>query len=51
LTIFKNDNALATFLADNPRKYKYRPYPISLEDVLFLLIIKRDRTSLAIGFP
>ncbi len=25
LTIFKKDNALATFLADNQRKYKYNP--------------------------
>ena len=34
----KKDNALATFLVDKPRKYKYNPYPTHSEDVLFLLL-------------
>jgi hypothetical protein len=35
----KQNNALATPLVDNPRKYKYNAWPISDEDVLFLLLI------------
>jgi hypothetical protein len=30
--------ALATFLVDKPRKYKYNARPIYDEDVLFLLL-------------
>ena len=37
--IFKNDNnALTVFLKDNSRKYKYKPYPMRFEWVLFLSI-------------
>ena len=37
LTRWRHDNALTTFLNDKPRKYKYRPYSMYSEDVLFLL--------------
>ena len=37
--IFKNDNALAVFLNDNPKKYKDNPQPVIFEDVLFLVDI------------
>ena len=33
----KQNVALATFLVDKPRKYKYNARPICDEDVLFLL--------------
>jgi hypothetical protein len=45
----KKDNAFATLLNDNPRKYKYNPYPIYSEGVLFL-DHKRNRTSLSYMF-
>ena len=39
LTLRKQNMALATFLVDKPRKYKYNAWPIYDEDVLFLLLI------------
>ncbi|HEY6536622.1 MAG TPA: hypothetical protein VIY08_12615, partial [Candidatus Nitrosocosmicus sp.] len=34
--IFKKDNTLAAFLNDKPKNYKYNPYPIIFEGVIFL---------------
>jgi hypothetical protein len=42
--------AFAAFLNDKPRKYKYNPYPINCEGVLFLESIKEIRYIQAIGF-
>jgi hypothetical protein len=38
LTLCRKNNALATLLVDNPRKYKYKARLISKEGVLFLLL-------------
>jgi hypothetical protein len=38
LTLRKQNMALATFLVDKPRKYKYNARPIYDEDVLFLVL-------------
>jgi hypothetical protein len=35
----KKDNGFAVFLNDKPKKYKYKPYPMILECVLFLIDI------------
>ena len=42
--LIKQDNLPDVFLKDNPEKYKYNPYTIYSEGVLFLVFIKRDRT-------
>ena len=39
----KKDNAFAAFLNDKPRKYKYKPYPMYFDGVLFLLINMQEK--------
>src|SRR4051794_18074248 len=46
--LIKQDNLSDVLLKDNPEKYKYNPYAIYSEDVLFLVFIRRDRYLQAI---
>ena len=50
LILINHFNAFAAFLNYKPRKYKYNPYPINSEGVLFLQYIKEIGYSQAIGF-
>ncbi len=42
----RKNNALVMPLVDNPRKYKYRPQPMSDEGVLFLLLTIKEMEHL-----
>lgn len=44
------DKAFSTLLYDDPREYKYNPYPIYYKDILFLEFIKEIERPQVIGF-
>jgi hypothetical protein len=49
--LIKQDNLSDdVLLKDNPEKYKYNPYAIYSEGVLFFVLVKRDRTSSSYRF-
>ena len=47
----KQESLSAVLLKDRPEKYKYKPYPIYSEGVLFLIFIYEMEHPQAIGFP